>query len=322
MTFSRRQLLFSLPGLALALSACTPARTRPLTIASHVWPGYELMFLARREGWLPPASRLRLLEKASATASLAALASDEADGAALTLDEVLRARADGVALHVVLVFDVSAGADMLLARPEIHGLADLAGKRIGVEQSALGALMLHKILAAAGLPESAVTLVPLRSDGHLDIWRRERLDAIVTYAPTASRLLAEGARRLYDSREMPDTILDVLAIKPDAATRHPDTLAALVAGHFQALRHLRHNPQDAAFRMAARMELPAGEVLDVYRGLQLPDIHANRQLLAGGENLLSKAAGELSRVMLAAGLLRAAPDLADLARADFLPRTN
>lgn len=323
MTFSRRRLLYSLPGLALApwLSACKRAPIRPLSIASHVWPGYELMFLAREEGWLPTPD-LRLLETATATASLAALADNRADGAALTLDEVLRARADGIALNVVLVFDVSTGADMLLARPEIQSLADLAGKRIGVEQSALGALMLHKILAAAGLSKSAVTLVPMNADGHMDTWRRERLDALITYEPTASRLLAEGARRLYDSREMPDTIFDVLAIKPDAVARQPKALAALVAGHFRALQHLRHNPQDAAHRMATRMAIPAGEVRDAYRGLELPDIHANRHLLADGENHLLKAARELSQVMLAAGLLARTADLTELTLNDFLPTAN
>lgn len=324
MTPARRRLLYSLPGLALApwLTACQRAPAPPLTVASHVWPGYELMFLAKREGWLPPPSALRLLETASATASLAALAGNQADAAALTLDEVLRARANGIALNIVLVFDVSAGADMLLARPEIRNLGDLAGKRIGVEQNALGALLLHKILAAAKLPKSAIVPVPLNIDGHLDTWRRERLDAVITYEPTASRLLAEGVRRLYDSREIPDTIFDVLAIKPAAAARQPEALAALVAGHFKALRHLRHNPQDAAFRMAGRMAIPAGEVLGAYRGLQLPDVHANRRLLAGKDSHLLKAAGELAQVMRAAGLLTDAPDLSNLVRGDFLPQAS
>lgn len=320
MTPTRRRLLCSLPGLALALSACARAPTRPLTIASHVWPGYELMFLARQEGWLPT-SDLRLLETASATASLAALADNQADGAALTLDEVLRARANGIALNIVLVFDISAGADMLLARPEIQGLADLAGKRIGVEQSALGALMLHKILAAAGLSKSAITPVPVNADGHLNTWRRERLDALITYEPTASRLLAEGARKLYDSRSMPDTIFDVLAIKPEAVARQPEALAALVAGHFRALRHLHRSPQDAAYRMAARMSIPARDVLAAYRGLELPDIQANHHLLNDAENRFLTAARELSQVMLATGLLPKSVSLGNLVRDDFLPET-
>lgn len=279
------------------------------------------MFLARREGWLAPAD-LSFLETVSATASLAALASNQADAAALTLDEVFRAREQGIALHIVLVFDISAGADMLLSRPEIKDLADLAGKRIGVEQTALGALMLHKILAEAGLPKSAITLIPLADDGHLDAWNERELDALITYEPTATRLLAKGAHRLYDSRKIPDTIFDVLAVKPEATERHPEALSALVAGHFRALRHLRRNPQDAAFRMAGRMAIPAGEVLDAYRALELPDLHANRQHLDGNTGRLLTASRELSQVMVKAGLLAREADLAGLVRADFLPESD
>ena len=151
----RRNILRTLSAAAMLplLNACGAQQAKQLVIASHVWPGYELMFLARREGWLP-AESLNLLETASATGSLAALAEGRADGAALTLDEVLRARADGIRLTIILVFDISAGADVVLARPNIHTLADLSGKRIGVEKTALGALVLYKLLAAAGLPAS------------------------------------------------------------------------------------------------------------------------------------------------------------------------
>ena len=53
-----------------------------------------MMFLARSEGWLPNEA-IRLFETASASQSIAALAQGQVQAAALTLDEVLRARAEG-----------------------------------------------------------------------------------------------------------------------------------------------------------------------------------------------------------------------------------
>ncbi|MBU0593154.1 MAG: ABC transporter substrate-binding protein [Gammaproteobacteria bacterium] len=315
----RRNILRALSTAALLplLNACGAQQSRPLVVASHVWPGYELMFLARREGWLP-AESLNLLETVSATASLAALADGKADGAALTLDEVLRARAEGIRLTIVLVFDISAGADVVLARPNIHTLADLAGKRIGVEKTALGELVLHKLLTAAGLPDEAVSVIPVSPEGHMETWQRGQLDALITYEPTASRLKAEDTRIIYDSRDMPDTIFDVLAVRPEAVSRHQEALKKLVAGHFRALQHFRSNPQDAAFRLAGRMHLEAREVLDAYRGLQLPDIRANRSLMDINKGHLLSAARELSQVMARAGLLARPDDLGNLVRTDFL----
>lgn len=277
----RRGVLALLGGLALApaLVACSgpPA---PLTIASHIWPGYELMFLARRQGWLD-GSRVQLLETTSATRSMALLREGQAMGAALTLDEVLRGRQDGIDLAVVLVFNISAGADVLIVRPDILRLDHLANKRIGVESSGLGALMLRKVLGSAGLQRRDVIVVPLTIDTHQAAWDSGEIDALITFEPVASILLENGATRLFDSRSIPDTIFDVLAIRRDRLREYREAVQHLIAAHFRALDHLRTNPVDASYRMAERLGVAGPEVLSLFRGLVLPDIHANRRLLSG-----------------------------------------
>ncbi|HEY5998906.1 MAG TPA: hypothetical protein VI078_06325 [bacterium] len=61
MLFTRRHLLAGLAGLALApLSSACGRTDKPLVVASHIWPGYELMFLAQREGWFPRKAVLSL----------------------------------------------------------------------------------------------------------------------------------------------------------------------------------------------------------------------------------------------------------------------
>lgn len=316
---ARRAFLLQLSGLALAplLSGCSGSG-RPLTIASHVWPGYEFMFLAQREGWLPKTG-LALLETPSSKESLQALAEGRADGAGLTLDEMLRARAQGLPLTAVLVFDVSSGADALLVRPGITRLQDLAGKIIGVEDTPLGQFMLHHVLTAAKLTLGDVTLIHQTNDQHLAVWKSGGLDALITFEPTASLLEAQGAHRLFDTRRIPDTVFDVLAVRSDALATHDDALRGLIAGHFRGLEHLRNNPQDAAFRMARRLKVPGQEVLQVFRGLDLPDLNANRRFLNG---TLADVARQLSGIMLTAGMLPAPDRLDRLANADYLPRED
>lgn len=316
-SLSRRQALSrlsALPLLALA-GACQPEA--PLTVASHVWPGYEFMFLARSEGWLP-AENVRLYETPSATRSIAALREGYAHAAALTLDEVLRVRADGIALTVVLVFDVSAGADVVIARPAIQQLSDLRGAVIGAETTALGALMLDRLLSRAGLGKNEVKIISVTPEGHLEAWRQHQLDALVTYEPTAGRLLAEGARRLLDSRQFPETIFDVLAVRSEAAATYRDALRTLIAGHFRGIRHLRQNPQDAAYRLAARLGLPGDQALESFNGLQLPSLAQNRRLLAA-DGRLQTVSRELSGLMLEAGLLTHVDSLSGLISDACLP---
>lgn len=318
---SRRQFIVSLGGFAIALTmqGCGWLADKPISIAAHVWPGYELMFLARNEGGLD-ARQVNLIETTSATDSLQALAAGKVDGAALTLDEVLEARSKGMPLSVVIVFDISAGADVLIARPGIKKLADLKGLRIGYEAGALGALMLAETLRAGGLTKKDVKLVSLAINEQRDAWMREQVDALVTYEPVSSQLLAQGAVKLFDSRQIPNTIVDVLAIRSDVLDRsHASAIRHLIAAHFRALGHLSHNPHDAAYRMSTHLGLPEGDVLLAYKGLLLPDASNNRLLLTGSLPPLLDSARKVSALMVEEGLLPHDDSLTGLLRAEFLP---
>ena len=165
------------------------------------WPGYEPLLLAQAFGWLPEGVRLR--EGQTAGDSVAALQAGELDAATLTLDEALAVRASGIALTIVLVFDSSVGADMVMARPSIRALADIAGRRVAVERGAVGEIVLQKLLEAAGLDEAAVTVLDIAPDRQLDAWRAGEIDVAIGYEPFSSLLGREGARRLFDSRQFP-----------------------------------------------------------------------------------------------------------------------
>ncbi|OGS89568.1 MAG: hypothetical protein A2061_06710 [Gallionellales bacterium GWA2_59_43] len=293
----------------------------PLTVAAHLWPGYEFMFLAQREGWLA-ASQVTLRETQSASESLQALSDGRIDAAALTLDEVLRARARGVHLSVALVFDISAGADVVLARPSIRELKQIKGKRIGVEQSALGALMLVKALQAAGLERQDVQAVPLTIDQHEAAWQRGEVDVLVSYPPVSSHLLEGGAVNLFDSRQLPDTIVDVLAVRQQALEHKRDAVRRLVAAHLRGRNHLQRNPQDASYRMAAHLGLRPEEVLASYKGIVLPDLAGNLRLLGGDRPALLDSARMLSAVMYQEGLLPQPDSLDALLYAGGLPEAE
>ncbi len=307
--------LVTVAGLLLAaLTACTPQP--PLKVGSHVWPGYEFMFLARDEGWLSP-DRVELVEMSTASESLRALEEGRLEAAALTLDEVLLARASGVPLSVVLVFNVSVGADKLLVRPGIRTLDGLRGRRVGVETTAVGALVLSQALATAGLTMADIIVVPIEGP-HRAAWDTYRLDGLVTYEPTASQLMLEGANKVFDSTAMPEWIFGVLAVRRDVLEQKGAQVEALIEGHFRGLYAMRQSPQDTAYRLASRLQLPGDKVLAAYRGLVLPDLAGNRALLDTRDGRLNAAAAKLVAWMIAKGRLPASKSLDALATAEYL----
>jgi len=319
--FSRRQNLTALSGLVLLplLPACGWPQDLPVAVAAHVWVGYEPMFMARDRGWFD-AAQVTLLETHNAVQSLAALQAHTVQAAALTLDEVLAARASGLDLAVVLVFNVSMGADMLLARTGITTLAQLKGLRIGYEASSVSEVMLDHLLKQAGLTRQDVHLVKILVDEQLTAWQHQAADAFITYEPVASQLISQGMHCLFDTRQMPDTIIDVLAVRRDALnTAHAKALKHLIAGHFKALDHLTRNPQDAAYRMAGHLHLSANNVLAAFKGLMLPTPANNYRLLAGPQPGLLPIVQRVAAILQGNGLISQNEGLAGLLNGSYLP---
>lgn len=313
--------MLGLASLGALISGCDSPKSH-LVVASHVWPGYELMFLAQREGWLDQ-SLVRLLETRSATESMRALAAGQVDAAALTLDETLSLFDQGVDLQVVLVFNISAGADVILAKTGVDSLEAIRGLRVGVEESAVGALMLQKALEVSGLKPADITVIPLTIDQHLSAWQADQVDVLISYEPVAGALRSQGASVLFDSSAIPEMIFDVLAVRRQVLeARHAqDAIRALVAAHFRALRHLRSNPADAAYRLALRLGGTGPAAMETYRGLILPDEHANHRLLNPADGGVVRAIPLLTQLLDLQETV-SNPDFRRLVDASYLPRLN
>lgn len=316
-----RRRFLAASALAPLVLACGCNAPPPLTrVGGILWIGYEPLFLARELG-LFDADAIRLVEMPSNTANLMSLATGGLEAATLTLDEYLLAREGGLDLRAILVFDDSAGADVIMCRPGIDRLEDLKGKRIGVEDTAASALMLAKVLEAAELTPGDVIKMRITGDRQLRAYVAGEVDAMVTWEPFATQLQAQGARRLFDSTHFPGLIVDVLVARADALARSPESFRHLLAGYFRALDYLHAAPGDAFRRMAPRMGVSPDEVRMAQQGIHFMDLAANRSWLGGSSPRLVPAADNVAHIMVSAGLLRQVPALEGLTDPRFLPES-
>ncbi len=214
---------------------------------------------------------MRLVELNSASEVIEQIRMGQLDGGMLTLDEVLSLEAGGVAMKVVTLLDFSHGADALLGRPGIE-LDGLKGRRIGVENTAVGAIMLDAALEAAGLGPDDVEIVPVEINEHLSAWLHGQVDALVTFEPVRSRLLAQGAHVLFDSRQIPDRIIDVLAIRGEVIERQAPHIRELLTAYGRALEALRKEPRPSCEAMAPRLHIDAETLCRSYAGLEIPGL--------------------------------------------------
>ncbi len=296
------------------LLACSKPAEPPLRIGTNYWPGYELLYLAQSLKFYDD-TPIRLVELNNASDVMHAMRTRNLEAATLTLDESLTLIQDGIDIRIILVMDVSNGADVLLVKPHINTLSDLRGKKIAVEYTAVGAVLLDAALEKAGLTAADVDIISCTFEEHENCYASN--DSVITFEPVRTILLKKGAHQLFDSGQIPGRIVDVLVVRQEIKKKNPETLKRLLSGYFQAVEYLHKQPDVAAAQMAPRQRLNPEELLASYDGLSLPGLFGNISLLKTNE--LQNTINKLSRLMLDKKLLTNAINVDNLIDGNFLP---
>lgn len=283
----------------LGLLGCQP-QTDTTRIGSNRWLGYAPLYVADDLGWTAPAN-LRLVEYPNTTGVLRGFRNGLLDAAMLTLDEalVLQDSSDELDLEILLISNVSAGADALYARAPIASLADLAGRRVGVENTALGAFVLSRVRDHGKLQLDELTVISLPVHEHVAAFRDDRIDAVISFASEGPALEALGARRIFDSRQLSDEIVDVMVIdrkRVDVARR--EQLRAL---WFEALRAWHDDRENIDRRLQARLGLTPEAMQVTREGLVMGDAALQRHWFEGDQ--LQRSVARLSQYLTKRGLI-------------------
>src|ERR1700675_3371509 len=155
--------LLALVTLVLTLSGCMRDTEPPLRIGTNVWIGKEPLNLARDLGYLDREA-VQLVEYPSASEVSRAFRNQAIDGMIISLDELFVLAADGLQPKIVVVVDVSHGADVVVGRSGMRAMKDLRGKRVAVESGALGAFVLSRALTLNGMHATDVSMVHVESN--------------------------------------------------------------------------------------------------------------------------------------------------------------
>jgi len=256
-------------GLAVALVvACGAEPLPPMRVGAVLWPGNESLFYAASRGYLV-ARDFRMVEISGASDTIRALRNGTIDAASLTLDEVVRAMQDGADPVLLLLLDESHGADAVLARPGLASLADLRGRRIGLQVNSVGAYLLRRALDVGDVRSDEVQIVNVAPELHLASLERGDVDAVATAEPFRSQLLGRGAIELFNSQEIPGEIADVLVVRRDYLEAHPQRAADLHHAWHQA--RLRAATADSVAGASARLGLSEPAFATMLAGLTIFD---------------------------------------------------
>lgn len=290
----------------LALAGCGEPATPPLTVGMNPWVGYDPLVLARDRGLTDP-RQLRVVELPSASESLRHLRNGLLDAATLTLDETLRLADSGIDVRIVAMLDASDGGDVVMAAPRITSPALLKGEFIAVENSAVGALLLQRMLEKAGLTRADVRVTNLEVAQHLAALQAGTVAAAVSFEPLAGSMEAAGYRRIFDSSEIPGEVLDVLVVRAEVMEQRPESVDALLRAWYAGLNAFQLDIPGAAQSLALGTDLTPKAYEAVLGGLAFYSRDASERELSGNPAPLVAQASKVADALINIGLIQQAP---------------
>lgn len=300
---AKLQWLLGCVAIVLCLAGCGREPESALRIGTNVWIGSEPLYLARELGQLDP-EVVQLVEYPSASEVLRAFRNQAIDGMVISLDELFSLAVDGLEPRIILVVDVSHGADAVVGRSGMRSMKDLQGKPVAVESGALGAFVLSRALALNGMQAGDVNVVHLESNEQPSAFEKGQVDGAVTFDPYRAQLLQAGATTLFDSTQIPGEIVDLIAVRASVLDKQPKAIQALLTGWFNAIDYLKREPQDAARRMGIRQQTSGEQFLDALKGLHIPSREENLKMIGGENPELAISGRRLMALMQEAKLLR------------------
>lgn len=304
----------------MLMTGCrSTAHSSRLEVPISSWPGYEYFYVAAKHD-LGRAGGLTIdpVQFSDPQEIVHAYLRGDLAIAQLTTVEVIDicAKAPDRCPVLVLVLDESRGGDQLMVRPGVSDVAALRGKQVGVTLSTLGPYLLSRALQRSGMRLEDVRIRNVTLDAMPDALAQGKVDAVAIFPPFSSVAQHKaGARTVFDSRQIPGEIFDVLVVEPDFLERNRPALVELIRAWQAAHRLAADQPVQVRELMARRQQISLDDLKDAEAGIVYFSLDQQRSMLrpegliARNLRAVQQVQVELNLAPLGAPLPEVTPDL-------------
>lgn len=247
-----------------------------------------------REHALWRLSEIELVDFASAAEMSLAFRNDSIDAMITTLGDALLSRTGDNDLRIVMLAGETREGYGIVAHSGFASIRDLRGKRVAVEASAAGMILLHRALASSKMKSEDFEIVSVDLPDHGEAFNAGTVDAVVTNDPGLLSREDQQAHRVYDLSSAGEIFVEVLAVRSGLIDSRPDDVAVLATGLLKAAEQLRGlSPSPAS----SPSSLP-------YEPIRYADTELNRAYFSGSEPKIDRLVVSRQTDLAEAGWLR------------------
>jgi len=266
-----------------------PSAGAPLAIAYSDWPGWVAWDVGLQKGWFDAAGVKVDFKWFEYVPSMEAFSAGKVDAVAMTNGDQLVTGASGAQSVAVVINDYSNGNDMIVARSGIANVAQLKGKKVGVEVGFVDHLLLLNALNSANMTDKDVQIVNLPTDQTPQALKSGSVDAICAWQPNSGQALRDvaGSKAIYTSANLPGIIYDVLAVNPKSLAERQADWEKVVGVWFKIVDYIKDekNRGEVLKIMSARVGLSPEQYAPLMNGTFLLGADDNLKHYAPGDTL-------------------------------------
>lgn len=261
--------------IACNLTVAPKIESPPLRILYEPWPGYLPLIIAQEKGFFAQQQvKVAPIFTKDVGAKLAEFMANKYDGATLALGSALTSTAVNPDIRIILTTDVSAGADAIIAQPQIKTVANLKNQLIGVRLGGFGELFVAKMLDMNDISLEDTKITNVSGEQTLPLLQSGKIQAGHTWEPHVTQAIQSGFNVLFTSKETPGLIPDVIVFHDSVLQKRPNDIRAFVRAWFQAVDYWENNPQEGNILIAQFLKIKPDKIS--LAGVKLLNLRDNK----------------------------------------------
>ena len=283
--------LTSITGCFLFFLSSFPllSENKKLVVGHDLWIGYSGAFVADAKGYFEDAGLdVDFKQFPGPGDTLPALISGNLDIGLTTLHNLaLASLGQKKPLTSIYLLDTSNGADAIVAKKGIKSVKDLKGKKVAATDGEINHMMLIAALDENGMTQDDIEFVNMNADDAGGAFVAGKLDAAVTWEPWVTKSKSAGGNVIFTSADIPDTILDSVAVTPQTMKSKKAELEAFLAAIDKGVAYLRSNQDESAKIIGKVLDTPPADIIEMLATDKIYDLADNKELYSSGKANLS-----------------------------------
>lgn len=269
--------------LVLLLNGCNTFFNRELKtlrVGMNRWPGFDVVLYAQEAGMFEKRGlkvEFRLFENSQDATR--AMIRGTLDAAFVPLWDVMQADPGDDRPAFIMVTNISAGADGIVAQPGIKSVTNLSGKTVGAQLGTIDHLILLEALKLNQVDPMSVKIENLSNETTVQMMKEGRLDAAVVWEPLLSDTAsAIDGNIIYTTKEVDSLVIDGLAVRSSFIQEHQADLTQFIATWFDLMKAIETQPETVFASVAKQLGQSPEDFASDYSGLKKGDTVMNRRM--------------------------------------------